>query len=358
MSNAKLWAQVAQRAVEALNVQPGELIQVRERTGRVEVWQAVMLAIEATGATPAVEITSAQCLLRMLKEAPLEYLAHWDKHRLAWMEQYDRIVTLGGAPPNFENIPAERVQTWLQGTHRLTAREEARRLPFLVMAIPTAEGAEQMGWTLAALEAHLLPALAATVAELRKEIAPVLSAVEGQTFTIRSGNGHLLTLQRGDRIWHVDDGLIDDEDWVHGAFVGNLPAGAIYTTVVEAEADGTLWLPIAGDAKDVTFHFERGRIAAIEAASRNEELNALFDGHSGEPRRVSHIGIGLNPYLHEPIGWTLVDEHIHGNLLIALGENRYMGGQNESSLNVDFVIPQSDFVVDGRTVVQQGQIVI
>jgi leucyl aminopeptidase (aminopeptidase T) len=69
---------------------------------------------------------------------------------------------------------------------------------------------------------------------------------------------------------------------------------------------------------------------------------------------VSYIGIGLNPYLHEPIGWTLVDEHVHGYVFIAFGENRYMGGRNASSLNVDFALPGTTFMVGEQVVVSEG----
>ena len=51
-------------------------------------------------------------------------------------------------------------------------------------------------------------------------------------------------------------------------------------------------------------------------------------------------------------------EHIHGHLLIALGENRYMGGRNESSLDVDYVIGDATLLVDDRVVVSQGQVVV
>jgi hypothetical protein len=70
------------------------------------------------------------------------------------------------------------------------------------------------------------------------------------------------------------------------------------------------------------------------------------------------VGLGLNPYLRQPIGWTLVDEHILGALFIAFGENRYMGGQNESSLNIDFALPGTTLEVGGRTVVLEGDIVL
>ena len=53
----------------------------------------------------------------------------------------------------------------------------------------------------------------------------------------------------------------------------------------------------------------------------------------------------------------MVDEHIHGSLFIALGENRYMGGQNESSLNVDYALAGVTLKVDGQIIVSEGKIV-
>jgi hypothetical protein len=47
-----------------------------------------------------------------------------------------------------------------------------------------------------------------------------------------------------------------------------------------------------------------------------------------------------------------------GLLSIALGENRYMGGQNESPLNVDFAIPRATFLADGRVIVEEGKVAV
>ena len=143
----------------------------------------------------------------------------------------------------------------------------------------------------------MMPALTASVDELQAEIERVLSAVDGgETLTIHSGEGQALTLQQGGRAWLSDDGRIDTDDRQRGAVVSNLPAGSIYTTVLEDRAEGSLWLPKAGDAEEVVLHFEQGRIRAIEAARGGEALGTWLDEHSGEPRRISHIGVGLNPY--------------------------------------------------------------
>ncbi|MFL5803531.1 MAG: hypothetical protein ACJ8CR_17530 [Roseiflexaceae bacterium] len=55
---------------------------------------------------------------------------------------------------------------------------------------------------------------------------------------------------------------------------------------------------------------------------------------------------------------ALVDEHVYGSLFIALGENRYMGGQKESSLNIDFSIPSGTLLVGGRAIVADGSVVV
>ena len=175
--------------------------------------------------------------------------------------------------------------------------------------------------------------------------------------TVRSGAGHVLRLQRGERPWQSGGGGLESgTGWVNDG--GNLPGGSIFTTVLEDKTEGSLWLPHAAGAREVVLHFAQGRVARIEAASGAEELEALFDAHSGEPRRVSHVGVGLNPALSRPTGWTLVDQHIRGAFFVALGEYRYMGGQNASSLNIDFCNPKATVEIDGRALVVEGQIAV
>lgn len=353
------WSTIVRRIVAGLGVQPGELIQARGDPGRYDILQEILLAVELAGATPLPEIIPADYLERLWRDAPQDYLANWDQQRRALIQQYDRVITLQGPAPDLNDAPESSVQAWRQAVQRLVTIQDERRLPFIVVALPSQRRAQQLGLSLAALEALLLPALGASAAELRAEIERVLAAIgQGKALTIRTGLGHELRLNQGDRVWLDDDGDIDAEDRARGAMVGNLPAGAIYTTVLESETEGSLWLPQAEPATDVTFYFEAGRIVKIEAAEGAAALSAWLDSYAGEPRRISHIGLGLNPYLKPAMGWTLVDEHLHGHLLIALGENQYMGGQNASDLNVDYAIPQATFLVDDRVIVMEGKLVV
>ena len=352
------WHAVVERIVQVLGVQPGDLVHVRDAAGRLDILLEIALAIEVQGATPLIEFVPPTYRQRLWNEVPHAYLAHWDRHRRGWIDQTDRILTLAGADPDWGAVSQEGFRAWERSVYRLSVLEEARDLPASLVAVPTEARAAQLGLSLSALEATLLPALTASAQDLCEQVDRVLDAAQaGKTIAVHSGADHVLHLQRGDRAWHTDVGVDHRVPPDRAASGSNLPAGSIYTTVLEAETEGSLWLPEAGGATDVVLHFCEGRIVRIEAAGGVQALRETLDAHSGEPRRVSHIGLGLNPYLRRPIGWTLVDEHVHGALFVALGENRYMGGENESSLNVDFALPGATLAVDGRAIVIEGQVV-
>ena len=351
---------LAQRIVDGLDAQPGELIQVRGDPGSYDFLLEVLLAIERAGATPLPEIFTAGYLERLWSEAPLDHLEHWDRHRRGWLQGVDRVVTFVRPPTNPGSASREAQEAWRRATDRLAAIEDDRRLPFLVAAVSGLDWAETLGVPLPELEAVLLPALLASPEELQVEIDRLLDAVgDSQDLLVRSGDGYELHLTHGERLWLGDDGRIDPHDRRRGAIVSNLPAGSIYTTVLEGETRGDLLLPKAGAASQVLFTFEAGRIVDVRAASGAGELKSWLFSHSGDPGRVSHLGIGLNPYLQQPLGLDVpVDEHVYGFMFVALGDNRYMGGENASSLNVDYILPQATFLADGKTILSAGQVMV
>ena len=351
------WRTVADRAVECLGVQPGELIQVREHSGRMDVLIEMALAIERASATPLPELTPPEYLIRLLNEADQTYLSTWDRHRADWMQQVDRVLVLDGPGPDASAVPQRALHVWADATRRLTQIEDERRLPYVLVAVPSARRATDLAHTERALERHLLPALAATPKELRKETRRVLARVEGaEMLTLRTADHSVLQMRLTGRRWLHDDGVIDAEDRAANAHVSNLPAGSLYTTVVECTPAGELWLAKAMGAVDVRLTFEHGRIVDVAALSGRARILDLLGRHTGDADRISHVGIGLNPHLRSFVGWPLVDEHVHGALFIALGENRYLGGENASSLNMDFAMPNATLTYDDRVIVENGRL--
>lgn len=348
---------IAQRIVEDVGVAPGALVLIRDRAGDRAMLDAVMLAVEERGGTPLPEINTPEYLIALLTRTDPGLLAGWDARRADWLRSADRIIKLAGGPTDLAGVSAAALDAWEEAIQRLSQIEDERHLPSVLVALPVPEQAKALQMSVQEMEALLRPALAVSVSELRAELAKLgRTTLESSNLTIVTGENCVLHLRREGRPWHVDDGIIDSVDQRNGGHVANLPAGALYTTVLEDATEGDLWLDHAGPARDVHLHFERGRVTSIEAGEGAAELEALFDDESGESRRISHVGMGFNPHLQRPIGWVLVDEHVHGALIVAFGENRYLGGQNASSLNIDFCSMEATIRADGRTIVERGTI--
>ncbi|MCS6846128.1 MAG: leucyl aminopeptidase [Anaerolineae bacterium] len=349
---ADLTSYLAWRIVQGVGAQPGELILLLDHAGRDDLLREVAFTIELAGATPLVELAPPEHVARLLASGQREHFAQYDRHRRTWLQHADRSIVLTSGYLDLDGAPPDAVALWSAAQDRLTQIEEARRMPSLIVAVPTSVQAQRLGMSLGALEHLLHEAAAPTLLELQDGIVRAQSRLENaQEIVIRTGGRCELRLVRGNRPILNDDGYIDDLDRERGAVVSTLPAGSIYFTVLEDQTEGSLYLPTAGDVRDVIFHFECGRAMHIEASTGAAELNAFFDAHTGEPRRIGHIKVGLNPRLRRPIGWPLVDEHVRGAVVVAFGENRAIGGQNASSLNEDFIAPDAEIEADGQRIV-------
>lgn len=350
------WQEIGDRAVRGLDVRAGEVVQIRDHSGRMDVVLEMALAVERAGATPLPELTPPDYVRRLMREATPGYLADWDRHRAGWLRSVDHVLVLQGADLSLDGTPEAARAAWTGAVHRLVEAEDGRRLPFLLVAVPTRQRAEALSLSLDALSARLMPALAAPIEVLQRSIESVLARLaDGRLLALQSADGAELRMNITGRRWLADDGMIDEVDRKHGGHVGNLPAGSVYSTVIESSTTGQLVLPPAADEGTAQLTFAGGRIVDLAGPGR-ERFEALIRPHCGDRDRISHIGIGLNPFLREGIGWTLVDEHAQGAVFVALGENRYLGGKNQSSLNIDFVLLDATLRIDGAVIVERGRL--
>ena len=101
---------------------------------------------------------------------------------------------------------------------------------------------------------------------------------------------------------------------------------------------------------------EKGRVVHVEGECA-ETLNTVFD-RLGDPatRVIAEFGIGLNP-LAELRGFMLEDEGCLGTVHLGIGSNATMGGQNRVPFHLDHMVRHATVTVDGRPVIENGQIV-
>ncbi|EMG28998.1 hypothetical protein X560_0481 [Listeria fleischmannii 1991] len=121
----------------------------------------------------------------------------------------------------------------------------------------------------------------------------------------------------------------------------NIPDGEVYTAPIRDSVQGTLTYntpsPYQGFVfENVSFTFKDGQI--VEATSNDTlRLNEILDTDEGA-RYIGEFAIGVNPFIHEPMGDILFDEKIEGSFHFTPGQcydEAYNG--NKSNIHWDLV---------------------
>ncbi|MFD0618599.1 aminopeptidase [Paenibacillus sp. GCM10027629] len=124
----------------------------------------------------------------------------------------------------------------------------------------------------------------------------------------------------------------------------NLPDGEVYSIPKKHSINGfiTFNTPVIFQGttfENVEFTFKDGRI--VEAVANNtEKLNQILDSDEGS-RYIGEFGIGLNPYITNPVKDILFDEKIWGSIHLAVGTTATQcEDANLSSIHWDIVYIQ------------------
>lgn len=350
------WPDIAERIASAFEIKPGGLVVLRDRCGRSEVAEAVAVAFERRGITTVIDAASDYVLDAVLSGTEPALLRTWGLHRSAILELADAVVTLGAGPIPVERASDGALHALRAGREMMEEVEARRALPFLAVAIATPRLANDLGLSLGALDSLVRDSLSPPVDVIRERIEAHISRATADPLVLRT-SGCALSMRRGHRPWLHDDGHISADDVASGAVTSNLPCGSIYTTVLEDSANGTVRVPKLADGRDVVLTFSSGAVTAVDGPGSESVMPWLAE-FGPDAGRISHIGVGLNSACRGDTGWPIVDEHRAGAVFLALGENRYMGGTNASSLNHDLVLDTASFDAGDVPLVIDGQLAV
>ena len=324
------------RIVDALPTATGKVL-IRDRAGHRVLVEMVAQECLARELIPLIERVSNRELRRVIGTSSPAELSGWDVERASVAAEIGGLIVLGGWRLDLAGLAPESVAAWAAAMGRVEAVIDSRRVPTVVVAVPTEDVATNLGLSMQSLEAHVMASILLSASELRAATDGVVNMLARESSIELRTPGGSLFIERGTRPLLVDDGVVDAADVRIGATVSNLPAGSVYWTVLEEATRGRVELI---DSTVLEFGPD-GRVTTGEFA--------------GE--RVSHLGIATNPLVAGSIGWTIVDEHRPGAVFLALGENRYLGGANASAINVD-LLPASPTVLVGEAMlVADGELV-
>lgn len=181
--------------------------------------------------------------------------------------------------------------------------------------------------------------------------------------TSKRGTDLTFTIMEGERELKDDNGLYTER----GSF-GNLPAGEIFTAPMEGTANGTMliekgWSVRAKEGEDMIFEFKDGLLISLTSA--NDETLNLVDLNPKKKlekdpnliktrRNVAELGIGMNPKATHYKS-VLEGEKIKGSCHIAIGTNKFFGGNVLSDIHLDFIINKPTILIEEITFMDEGK---
>jgi leucyl aminopeptidase (aminopeptidase T) len=156
----------------------------------------------------------------------------------------------------------------------------------------------------------------------------------------------------------VESGTLED-CYFTGKDCGiDVPAGEVYVAPVETSANGILVVNEHKEygLKELELQFVNGRMTSFKAERGNEAFKKLLEKAEGAKDRIGEFGMGTN-YGIKPVGWSIYDEKAIGTAHIAIGNNIHLGGVNQASIHVDFVLDKPTVEADGKVILRKERFV-
>jgi leucyl aminopeptidase (aminopeptidase T) len=197
------------------------------------------------------------------------------------------------------------------------------------------------------------------IEEETRRIAGLMT--ESKEAVVTSPGGTDIKFSLEGRPGGVDAGILTEK----GAW-GNLPSGEAYCAPLEGTGEGKLvvernWYPELSE--NMTFVFEKGSVVEIIGGGKVGDgfRGLLALGRDEEPyisrRNLSELGVGTNPNARRPDN-ILEAEKIRGTIHLAIGDSSHIGGRVSADLHQDFIVPRPTLMLDGKTIMRDGKLLI
>jgi aminopeptidase len=359
MDQQQLRAVAAKVVRECAGIKPGENIYIEGRADSIAYLEMVALECELAGARPMVVAVSDEHRRARLLELSTGQLSSMSRCWVEAVKAADMVFTIrleDGQPELFRDIPDDKFGASLAGRKHLCdwIYDGTRR--WIGTDLPTPEQARAFNLDWDVYSAMFWRAMDVDYRALKARAEAVAAVLRGRReVRITSPAGTDVTMRIDGRPLDLDIGVVTDE-----AKLSNLPAGEVALAPLEDQAEGTVvfdlgfWNGVR--IEELETRFEHGVCRPIGARMGFEMFVGVLQNASGPANVIGELGIGLNPAVGEPCGYMLTDEKILGTIHIAVGDNRMLGGVNDSSLHWDLLVMAPTVTVDGVVLLDRGEL--
>lgn len=348
---------------QCMRVKEGETILV---SGGLYCWELVediVVSIAQQNAFYIIFPYTDRLRTRVLTEVDLEFLKKTPAHMKKIAHLIDGRIGIDQLkdPRTLQRVPEERLGARKQASRPIQDILVERKVRWTGMGFPTQEKAELYGINYEIFHDTFWKAVNVDHEKMYNTGKLISNALKDSKIHITTDKTDLeFSLVK--RPIFIDDGIISERDIAINDVGNNLPAGEVFCAPVEISANGRAFFDAAfyngKKISGINILFKNGKIQEVSCDENEEVFNEVLEHSHGQKDVIGEFGIGLNPEVNTPTGYTIMDEKIIGSIHIALGENRGFGGANESSLHWDLVMMRPTVRADEKIIMEEGSLII
>jgi leucyl aminopeptidase (aminopeptidase T) len=351
----------------SLRVREGEAVLITGSPRDRQLLEDLAVQARRQGAHPLVRMVTDRMRRGMVVGVP-ERFDTQDRLDVR-LELFDVMIVVenGEDPALFADVSPERMAAIgrKETEADAAARNNGVRTIFIGNGIyPTAALARETGVAESDLARMFWSAVSTDPASIDAEGRRIRAMLEGGTeLRVTAPNGTDLTLRIANPRILISDGAISpEEEAVGGAStLAWLPGGELFFVPVQGSASGTAVLdafdydgvPVEG----LKLTFQDGRMTSMDAASRLDIVRKAFDAASDGKDLFGPFDIGLNPGVTVSPDSRFRSWVAAGMVSVGIGNNTWAGGTNDVAYGLYGHIAGATVTVDGRPVVENGQLV-
>jgi len=200
--------------------------------------------------------------------------------------------------------------------------------------------------------------------DLQKRGAEVSAALAaGSEIHIKDAGGTDLKVKVQGRPYGVSDGIITAEDLKKGpaGLSVYLPAGEVYVTPVPGTAEGKVVRALdyyqGKEINNLTLTFAAGKLTSLAGSGPGFELlKAAYDAAGEGKDLFAVVDFGINPNVKLPAGSQIATWVPAGTVTVGVGNNTWAGGDNKTAYGYFVSLPGTTVTLDGKPVVEAGQL--
>ena len=348
------------------DIKEGEIVLVTGGVRDVELLENIAVHVRKVGAFPMISIGSDRLTRRMFTDVPEKYDAQKPELDVKLADVFNSIISveIGETEGLLADISPERFAVRTKAYEEVTKMYLDRKVRSVNLGnglYPTETLAKRFKVSKKNLTDIFWNGVNVDFKKLQASGEAVRKLLEnGKQVRITTPAGTDLTVEIEGRPINISDGVISEEDIGKGP--GNydvwLPAGEVYLTPTAGTAEGKVvvekYFSEGKVVEGLTLTLKAGKVISITAKSGFERMKKVYDAAGEGKEEFAFVDFGINPNVKIPQGSDMVAWMPAGMVTVGIGNNTWVGGENNVGYSLALFLIGATVTVDGKIIVEKG----